>query len=155
MRALVLAVLLAACATPAPPPPYSPPPASLPPPRELSPFALRVSEDNSRLAIELGRPGIAAAGFGETADLGGGLPVRPLEMLEDSRCPQDVACVWAGRLRIRAMVSGVDAELTLGETYQTDRGAVVFALASPGAWSQWPSEELGPRPPYRFGFRRA
>ncbi|WP_310468565.1 hypothetical protein [Sphingomonas sp.] len=35
----------------------------------------------------------------------GGLHIRPLAVLEDSRCPASVQCVWAGRVRIRAAIS--------------------------------------------------
>jgi hypothetical protein len=89
----------------------------------------------------------------ETADLGGGLTVRPLEVTEDSRCAGNVTCVWAGRLVLRADVSGVERELTLGQTLETPGGAVVFEVAKPGAWHDWPEAEIA-RPAYRFGFRR-
>lgn len=45
----------------------------------------------------------ATAGLGETAEVGG-IAVTPLAVLEDSRCPSDVTCVWAGRVRIRARI---------------------------------------------------
>jgi len=63
--------------------------------------------------------------------------------------------LWAGRMRLRANVSGREAELLLGETLETPNGAVAFEIASPGPWSEWPADELGPRPAFRFGFRRA
>lgn len=157
MRALLLAVFtLAACASQ---PVESPPPEpSAPAPvverENLSPLALQIYDDLQRLDAELNAPGVAVAGFGELADLGGGLTVRPIATIEDSRCPGATQCLWEGRLRIRAFVSGRDTELTLGETTQTPHGAVEFAVASPGAWAEWPSDELGPRPAYRFGFRR-
>jgi hypothetical protein len=58
-------------------------------------------------------------------------------------------------MRVRAIVNGADAELTLGEAHTTPRGAFVLAIVSPSAWGDWPSGELGPRPPHRFGFRRS
>ena len=101
----------------------------------------------------LREPGTVAVGIGETADLGGGLRVRPLEVVEDSRCPQDARCVWAGRLRVRVAVENV------GDIEVTDDSAVVmtpaggFALVAvlPGPWTNWPQVQ---RPQYRFGFRR-
>jgi hypothetical protein len=42
-----------------------------------------------------------------------GVQITPLEVLEDSRCPEDVVCIWAGTVKVRAMLSG-----TLGETEQ-------------------------------------
>lgn len=155
MRALILVVLmLSACASPVPPAPTTPPPASAPTPRDLSPFARQVSDDLGRSAVALSAPEIVAAGFGQTADLGGGLTVRPLAIVEDSRCPGNTACLWEGRLIIRATVAGRDRELRLGESLGTPAGTVVFVAVSPGAWSDWPTNELGPRPPFRFGFRR-
>lgn len=44
------------------------------------------------------------AGIGETAILGG-LTIHPLAVIEDSRCPASVQCVWAGRVRIRVMIA--------------------------------------------------
>ena len=35
-----------------------------------------------------------------------GLRVRPIALVEDSRCPINAVCVWAGRLVVRAEVSG-------------------------------------------------
>lgn len=150
MRAFLFAAfVLAACAqTEGGPVPGSPPS------HQRSPLAERILADNARLDAELSGEGVAAAGVGETADLGGGLTIRPLSLIEDSRCPADVVCVWAGRLRLRALVAGETLELTLGEPLATPAGVVVLATAKPGAWSEWPEHELGPRPAYRFGFRR-
>ncbi|PZO55159.1 MAG: hypothetical protein DCF16_03820 [Alphaproteobacteria bacterium] len=153
--AFFAALLLAACASPAPAPAPTPPPAPAPMPEPYSQLGRQIHADIARLDAALREPGIVTAEIGQTADLGGGLTVRPLAIIEDSRCPQNVQCLWAGRMRIRAMVSGIDTELTLGEGYfQSARGVVQFEVASPGAWAEWPREELGPRPAYRFGFRR-
>lgn len=155
MRAFLFSLLLlAACASPAPPPAPTPPPAPAPMPEPRSDLGRQIHADMARLDAALREPGIVVAEIGQSADLGGGLNVRPLAIIEDSRCPRNVTCLWAGRMRIRAMVSGVDTELELGQPYESDHGVVVFAVASPGAWAEWPSEELGPRPAYRFGFRR-
>lgn len=43
------------------------------------------------------------AGLGEVARAGE-LSVRPLALLEDSRCPASVRCVWAGQVRIHAEI---------------------------------------------------
>lgn len=143
MRAAVFAVFaLAACATA---------PADPAPPHGNGALEAQIRADTTRLDGELHAAGTVAAGIGETADLGGGLTVKPLEVIEDSRCPANVTCVWAGRLRLRAEVSGVAQELTLGEPLQTPKGTVVLAVVSPSAFSEWP----GGHPPYRFGFRKA
>lgn len=155
MRGLAFAFLmLSACASAPPAEAPAPAPTVPVPPRDLSPLARQVQDELQRLESELSAPGIVAAGFGQTADLGGGLAVRPFAVIEDSRCPGNTTCLWPGRLRIRAAVSGRESELTLGETIETPNGAVEFVVVSPGAWADWPRDELGPRPPYRFGFRR-
>lgn len=46
-----------------------------------------------------------------TGGLGANLTIhdvrlRPVEIVEDSRCPVDVDCVWAGRLRARVEIEG-------------------------------------------------
>ncbi|HJS80697.1 MAG TPA: hypothetical protein VJ748_08750 [Vitreimonas sp.] len=153
MRALVFAVLmLSACASP--PAPAPPAPSAPAPSRPLSPLAQEVHDQLQRLDAELSAPGVVAAGFGQTADLGGGLVVRPFAVVEDSRCPANTRCLWEGRLRIRAAVSGRESVLTLGESLETSAGTIEFVVVSPGAWAEWPSSELGPRPAFRFGFRR-
>ncbi|MBY0564988.1 MAG: hypothetical protein K2P58_12480 [Hyphomonadaceae bacterium] len=112
-----------------------------------------IREDLAQREAALREPGVVAAGVGQTADLGGGLRVRPLEILEDSRCPQNARCVWAGRLRLRVSVEGAgEREITDDATaVQTTRGSFALVAISPGPWTDWPE---GAKPPYRFGFRR-
>lgn len=45
------------------------------------------------------------AALGQTATVDG-LRVKPLAIIEDSRCPINAVCVWAGRLVVRAEVRG-------------------------------------------------
>lgn len=144
MRAILFAAFaLAACASPVGG-------AGEPTP---TPLPQHIQMDIEQRAEALRGEGIVAAGIGETADLGNGLRVRPLEVLEDSRCPQNARCVWAGRLRLRVAIEGVgEREITDNEEgVQTPRGAFVLAVVSPGTWTDWPE---GAKPPYRFGFRR-
>ncbi len=147
MRAITFAVLmLAACAAPSGP--------VVAQPSATSPLAQQIQADMARLDSALRADGVVAAAIGESADLGGGLLVRPLEVIEDSRCPNNVQCIWAGRLRLAANVSGSDVVLTLGEASVTPNGSVLLVMASPGPWAEWPTSELGPKPAYRFGFRK-
>jgi hypothetical protein len=142
MRAFVFAALmLAACA--APTGGTSP---------DISQLPQHVREDLAQRDEALRAPGVVAAGIGETADLGNGLRVRPLEVIEDSRCPQNARCVWAGRLRLKVGVEGVgEREVTLDEAaVDTPRGNFSLVAVSPGPWTDWPEEQ---RTPYRFGFR--
>jgi hypothetical protein len=49
--------------------------------------------------------GEAMGGVGETIRLHD-LSIRTTEVLEDSRCPAEVQCVWAGRVVVRAEIRG-------------------------------------------------
>jgi hypothetical protein len=143
MRAIMFALLaLAACASPA---------GGGVDDRTQLPQHIR--EDLAQRQADLAAPGIVAAGIGGTADLGGGLRVRPVAVIEDSRCPQNARCVWAGRLRLRVAVEAAgEREITLGEAaVETPRGSFALVAALPGPWTDWPE---GAKPPYRFGFRR-
>ncbi len=49
-----------------------------------------------------------------------GISIEFIEVLEDSRCPTDVVCVWAGRARVKLSVTGTPTlnnvfEVTVGE----------------------------------------
>lgn len=142
MRAIALALLLAACAA-----------AQTPSGGAQAQLPQHIREDLAQRDAALREPGVVAAGLNERADLGGGLIVRPLEVLEDSRCPQNARCVWAGRLRLRVDVEGVGArEITLDEgAVETPRGSFALVVGSPGPWTDLPQGAV----PYRFGFRRA
>lgn len=64
-----------------------------------------------------------------------GPAVTPLEVLEDSRCPAGVQCVWAGRLRLRATIhlgaADETRDLTLGEPTQVADGTLELVEVSP------------------------
>lgn len=98
------------------------------------------------------RPGNAYGGLNETIRLGD-LTIRPLEVIEDSRCPVDVTCAWSGRLVLRAEVSGVPGSASISSIEP-------FALPGGGSLvlaSVWPNnyhQGGGAREPYRFGFMR-
>lgn len=147
IRAILFAVVaLAACASPAADPSGGGGP--------QAPLPQHIVEDLAQRDAALRASGVVAARIGETADLGHGLRVRPLEVVEDSRCPGDVDCVWAGRLRVRVAIEGAgECEVILGDAaVATPRGAFALVAVSPGTWSDWPQDQ---RPPYRFGFRRS
>ncbi|MDX2276088.1 MAG: hypothetical protein NW206_11620 [Hyphomonadaceae bacterium] len=149
MRSLIFAaaLLVSACAqTQAEPP-------SAPAQVDVSTLPLHIREDLAQRDAALAAPGVVAAGLGDTADLGAGLSVRPIDVLEDSRCPQNARCVWAGRLRLRVAVGGAVIEMSDdGGAVQTDHGAFELVAISPGPWTDWPDNQ---RTPYRFGFKRA
>lgn len=74
------------------------------------------------------------ARIGDTVYVGGPT-VRPLAIVEDSRCPADVVCVWAGRLIVRVEVGtgpGTrEMALTLGEPVPVADGALTLTEVTP------------------------
>ena len=83
------------------------------------------------------------ARIGEAAAVGG-FRIRPLEIVEDSRCPANAQCVWAGRLQLRAEVSQARFRqvrtLTLGQPQDVPGGKLTLLSVEP--------EKLaGPQPP--------
>jgi len=93
-------------------------------------------------ALTLGACTTVGSGMpGPTAALGGqvyvnGLKVRPLEVVEDSRCPGDVVCVWPGRVIVRSEVSGgawrQTLDLELGNAQQIADGKLTLVAVAPG-----------------------
>lgn len=103
---------------------------------------LRYNIDNS----------VAHARLGQVAVLGD-VSIAPIEVLEDSRCPETVQCVWAGQLVVSANVTDRGSsklrELTLSETFVAGGRTIEFFSARPKA-----EENLKPLiEDYRFGFR--
>lgn len=83
----------------------------------------------------------------------GGMTIRPLTVVEDSRCPAAVACVWGGRVVLRLRVAGMRGDQTISSIAPlTLPGGGVIELASvaPPRTNGRPRIPL----PYRFGFRR-
>jgi hypothetical protein len=79
--------------------------------------------------------------------------ITPLEVLEDSRCPVDVQCVWAGtvqlRVRLRSAAAETEQVFTLGTPITTEAHeiALVKVLPEPQA-----DKVIAPSA-YRFVFR--
>lgn len=63
----------------------------------------------------------------------GGLTIKPVQVAEDSRCPTDVTCVWAGQVRLTVLIAGIDepATLTLGESYEVLGKNVTLVAVTP------------------------
>ncbi|WP_395612049.1 hypothetical protein [Allosphingosinicella sp.] len=83
----------------------------------------------------------------------GDIRVKVLEVLEDSRCPPDVACVWAGRVRLRVQVNG-GAEQVLGtdQPVRVGRQQVELVGVAPINWAH-PPAGVDPNEPKRFALR--
>ncbi|TXC69226.1 hypothetical protein FSZ31_09940 [Sphingorhabdus soli] len=66
----------------------------------------------------------------------GPLIVRPTRIVEDSRCPINARCVWAGRLIVRANIThGAKSEarnLTLGTPVAIAGGRLMLDSGEPG-----------------------
>lgn len=82
----------------------------------------------------------------------GPVVVTPQRVVEDSRCPINARCVWAGRVILTARIDGAGwretANLTLGETYRTHGVGVALTSVEPGKMAG--AEQ--PTAPTLFGF---
>ena len=84
----------------------------------------------------------------------GVLVVTPQAVVEDSRCPINARCVWAGRLVLTSRIDGAGwretVNLTLGEPYATHGTGLALVSAEPGKMAGSP-----PSPPANlFGFEQ-
>lgn len=90
------------------------------------------------------------ARLGQWVQIAPGVSVEPLRVIEDSRCPQDVSCVWAGRLvlsaRVRDHGRARTVKLTLGMPQVVGRGRLTLDQAAP----ERTTKGINPRA-YRFG----
>ena len=93
------------------------------------------------------------AGLGQSARISD-VAVRPISLIEDSRCPARVQCIWAGRVRILAQISAhgkraTRREMILGEPIAIDQGKLMLIAAEPAKIAPG---STNPRA-YRFTFR--
>ena len=114
----------------------------------FAPLALTAS-----LASAAPPPGVTSAvtiaRLGETVRVHG-VRVTPLRVLEDSRCPQNARCIWAGRVRLSVRIGGAMRELTLGQPVPMPGGTLQLAAVLPERTTR--SAGIPPRA-YRFGFQ--
>ncbi len=79
--------------------------------------------------------GDGRARLGESTRVGG-LVVTPQKIVEDSRCPINARCIWAGRLILTAAVKGNGWQevrnLTLGEAAMMRGITLTLTSAEPG-----------------------
>ena len=65
----------------------------------------------------------------------GELVVTPQKLVEDSRCPMNARCIWAGRVVVKTRIAGDGwadtADLTLGEPYGTHGRVIALVSARP------------------------
>ncbi len=108
--ALLAQLALAGCAT-------MPPPMMPPPPPVIAGSAS------------------ATVGFGGRVVLYG-LTIVPLRVVEDSRCPINARCIWAGRLILRTEFAAggplKPRDFVLGTPWQVQGGILTLIAAEPG-----------------------
>ena len=65
----------------------------------------------------------------------------PQAVVEDSRCPINARCVWAGRLVLSTRIKGAGwretVKLTLGQPYATHGAGLALVSAEPGKMAGW------------------
>lgn len=98
------------------------------------------------------KEGISRAALNDTVSVDGPR-VTPLEVLEDSRCPMNARCVWAGqvRLKVRVHLGSRDEvhELISNKPVNVADGSLELVEVQPDRVA---GEPLDPRD-YRFGFK--
>ena len=66
----------------------------------------------------------------------GRLVVTPQSLVEDSRCPINARCIWAGRLVLKTRIDGAGwretVDLTLGQPHSTHGTGLALVSAEPG-----------------------
>jgi hypothetical protein len=89
--------------------------------------------------------------LGQTATVDGPR-IKPLKVIEDSRCPINVQCIWAGQIRLKVLwlkPSGdEELELVLGEAKPIADGAITLTAVTP---EKITTKEIKPGD-YRFSF---
>lgn len=86
----------------------------------------------------------------------GSATVTPVSVVEDSRCPVNARCVWAGRLVVKTRIEGQadgevwqdTADMRLGESFGTHGVVVALVSGEPGRTTDRPT----PSGTYRFTY---
>ena len=99
----------------------------------------------------VGQPPEGPARLGQTVYVDGPR-VTPLRVIEDSRCPMNARCIWAGRVVLRVKVQGGtwqrEIDLTLGKPAQVADGELTLVSVTPDRRTD---RAIKPRD-YRFPF---
>lgn len=82
----------------------------------------------------------------------GDLVVTPKKLVEDSRCPMNARCVWAGRVIVTTRIVGPDfsdtADLTLGEPFGTHGKMIALVSVRPDKAAGTETQPMD----YRFAY---
>ena len=97
-----------------------------------------------------GAPHPQVAALGSTIVVGA-MRITPIAVIEDSRCPAGVQCIWAGRVVVRVTISSLAAkltrEMTMGEPVPVGGKDVVLVAVTPAKTATAPKPVA-----YRFKF---
>lgn len=73
--------------------------------------------------------------IGKTSQANTDVSITPLQIIEDSRCPANVNCIWAGRFVVKAKITEEDLSkeynFTEGERVVTDFGEIALTKVVP------------------------
>lgn len=90
---------------------------------------------------------------GESQQVAPDFAVKPLNVREDSRCPIEADCIWAGRVMLEAELTlgheVITVELASDDPYVINGGTLSIAEIAPDASVRWPQLTPGD---YRFRF---
>lgn len=82
----------------------------------------------------------------------GRLVVTPMKVVEDSRCPRNVQCVWAGRVIVTTRIDGAgwqeSTDMELGRAHSTHGLRIELSLVQPEKMAG----ERTPPESYLFGY---
>lgn len=96
-----------------------------------------------------GSPNLPSGGLGESIEVDYDIFVVPEAVIEDSRCPVNVDCIWAGRLVLRVQMQfplrDLPMTIEFGETRSVGSGSLTFYAASP-------ERTTDPIPPQNYHF---
>ncbi|MFM7349425.1 MAG: hypothetical protein ACKO01_08035 [Erythrobacter sp.] len=128
-------------------------------PRLLAPALLAAALGGCAIIPNAAPPRTTALAPGSAVALGqsvrvGSVIATPLAVVEDSRCPINARCVWAGRLVVKTRIDGDTwgeaAQLALGEPYTTHGTTLALVSGEPGRVAGEGKET--PKDAYRFTY---